>query len=935
VPASTDYKSKIEDCYFRTSEPWRPWRSDFKLDRFGENYNAQTLHAWHVPYLLVDPDGKWLKQISSPGPTIVTGMRGCGKTMLLRALQFHARAVKTVRESDKKVVSRLEADGYVGFFVSASSLLSIEPNQQQDPRNLFARLVISYALEAARSLAHLQDIDASRVERKASQFITDSLDAILMGHEPCCGATIQELERELVSLFNAATRADSRVKMALPPSNAFPQLADAIRATTDVWCKSDVLFLLDDVSTRFLDRNLIDQLLSKLIFQNPDCAFKITSETQTIFLVLKSPGGIEQAAHWRDFETFDLGSEVSKRLKEKGRDVFLKKILTHRARLFPSHPQQSPSDILGSKTLASIANEIAESNPTSAQRKAVYSGFSALRAVCVGDMGSAITLYEDILRRSDGNFPIPERIQNEVFQSLCSRHLYLLDRRDGNLKAVAKSFATASYKLLMQSAKKGESRGLRQYTALYVRITAGDTKEQIKRLRELIDAGVFVFQGGAPRTKTRDSDPVLQFKLVFRKIYGLSNYIGLAERDRFELSGSDLEEWLNKPEKGADILLRNLETDDADQNDQNFSVEMDGNPTGDAIEKSNPPPAIQRDLFTINTTDGDREYTEKELVPLPKFTEFNPKSVDSSNYTLVLSLGFEERALESARRSLDATQAKRVLLIRHPLKGLSDKIINEVKKRSLDYRIIDASKLLSREEQIKEERVVVDVTGQTKSIIFRLIFDHLKVSKNVRIVYTEAEHYFPLEVDLKRILNAKTEHNFDALQNELKSVLTGEKPPYHIETLHSLSTDETRIKALLAFGSAKHERLIHLVEECNYDAIRVLVDNVETARATVARLAADVAVKSAQSGMLEKCDIQDPNILVTAIARFYQSTYFDGGTNIDIGLTGDKLEAIVVAAFCSMYPVNRILYVRPELFDPKRFTRGTAKTHFIEVNVEQ
>ena len=74
----------------------------------------------------------------------------------------------------------------------------------------------------------------------------------------------------------------------------------------------------------------------------------------------------------------------------------------------------------------------------------------------------------------------------------------------------------------------------------------------------IIDAGVFVFAGGStvPRTKTRDSNPTQQFKLTYRKIYGLVNFIGLAERDRFELSGADLEEWLSEPSK--EILLRNL-----------------------------------------------------------------------------------------------------------------------------------------------------------------------------------------------------------------------------------------------------------------------------------------------------------------------------------------------------------------------------------------
>ena len=62
------------------------------LRRFEESYNAQTMDAWYVPQLLVDPENTWVDRVSSPGPLVMTGMRGCGKTMLLHSVQFHARA---------------------------------------------------------------------------------------------------------------------------------------------------------------------------------------------------------------------------------------------------------------------------------------------------------------------------------------------------------------------------------------------------------------------------------------------------------------------------------------------------------------------------------------------------------------------------------------------------------------------------------------------------------------------------------------------------------------------------------------------------------------------------------------------------------------------------------------------------------------------------
>ena len=110
-----------------------------------------------------------------------------------------------------------------------------------------------------------------------------------------------------------------------------------------------------------------------------------------IFPTLKSPGGVEPAAHWRDFETFDLGAEVHKRLKKKGGKKFLAEILQQRARFFSGHLDQTrPETVLGDRSLAAIASAITSSKPNSRARKSVYHGLQALRAVCVGDIGSGL-----------------------------------------------------------------------------------------------------------------------------------------------------------------------------------------------------------------------------------------------------------------------------------------------------------------------------------------------------------------------------------------------------------------------------------------------------------------------------------------------------------------------------------------------------------------
>ena len=360
------------------------------------------------------------------------------------------------------------------------------------------------------------------------------------------------------------------------PAIVFPHLAERLRECSNVFQGSSVFFLLDDVSTRYLEgSDKIDALLSALLFQSPICAFKFTSEWQTIELGLKSPGRNHPIREDRDLTVFDLGADVFKTISapgNRGKD-FEANRLEQRAGVHLSHPQERDSRMLWPDvSLEQVAREIAAAGETSSKKKKVYRGLSCLTSACVGDIGDIIMLYEAILRRhgSKATIPISDEIQTECFQEIGSRRLYDLNRRNGYFKNHALAFAGAAHDLLVRSyrtSKERKSPRLRQYSSIYVRVTANDEnskKQQIDGLRELIDAGVFVFSGGAPRTKTKDSNPIQQFILSYRKIYGVAAFIGLADRDRFELSGADLSEWLEKPDLAKEILLKNQIKDEVD-----------------------------------------------------------------------------------------------------------------------------------------------------------------------------------------------------------------------------------------------------------------------------------------------------------------------------------------------------------------------------------
>src|SRR6185369_958532 len=122
-----------------------PWRQPLSLNRFGDAYNAQAIESWHVPELWFDPDNKWLTKTTARGPQVITGMRGCGKTMLLRALHFHARAAQASRNAGSNGLLP-ELEKYVFLGVDASCQKLLDPQQRQavgqgnGPKSPFERL---------------------------------------------------------------------------------------------------------------------------------------------------------------------------------------------------------------------------------------------------------------------------------------------------------------------------------------------------------------------------------------------------------------------------------------------------------------------------------------------------------------------------------------------------------------------------------------------------------------------------------------------------------------------------------------------------------------------------------------------------------------------------------------------------------------------------
>ncbi len=958
APQFADLIAMIWAAFDVASSPWKEPVGGLRA--FDESYNAQTLRAWFVPQLLVDPGG-WQTQIEVAGPQLITGMRGCGKTMLLRSLQLHARgSLATQREADtgKSATETLAEDGYVGLYLSCTRLLDRLGSPSAELHEPYARLFLVYAREALRALRHLRELHADTpiVTPGAHRAIADAVSAFV-ADAPFDGVDSElMLERRLQEMQISLERGESRHTLLAHPTVAFPHLAEAILSCSRLWASSRVYFLLDDVSTRHLHEEAIRDLVSTLMFSHERCAFKVTTEAQTLELVLKSPGLVETARIGRDYETFDLGAKINERLRQdSGRagKNFIVEVLRARARQFTNHPDIDPADILGDSSLEQIARSIAASSTTAPSKKAIYHGMTALAALCVGDIGDVISIYEMILSRAGRveTLPVDPQLQSTCFQEYCSRRLYHLNRRRGELKEFALGFAEAAHDLLMQSAAKTNGDGkpgrLRQYASVYVRVTSGDEAAQLEQLRELMDAGVFVLEAGpdAPRTKTRDSNPITQFVLTYRKLFGLSNFIGLSQRDRFELSGDDLEEWLSHPDRTREILVRNLTggglTDPTPEPphptardvgpDSTVSEPERATGTGSpGLTEAQPAPRPQT-LFELAEDD---EPLPAELPSLarerrPRRTEPDADELKASGVDgVLLGRGFEERTLASTQRLAEHLDPFQAVLVSYPLEGHGAQVEEVARGAARELQTIEYRQAVADGVPLPDGLTIVDVTGHAMPIILDAVRRLLRRDGRVLIAHTAAALHYPLNEDIARVLDAHDRGDAYALLDALSNVLTGEARPYTFDKLLSTDADDARRRLLCAAASPKHERLMSLLDERDYDRVDIIVPASDTPRSQLAQLAAEVAAESFRASTPVPLQSDDLAGMLEFIADHHQRFYAHGNFDFELGLTGSKLHAVACAAASSALRFSQCWYVRPAEFDVERFTQGVGATRY-------
>ena len=247
-----------------------------------------------------------------------------------------------------------------------------------------------------------------------------------------------------------------------------------------------------------------------------------------------------------------------------------------------------------------------------------------------------------------------------------------------------------------------------------------------------------------------------------------------------------------------------------------------------------------------------------------------------------------------------------------------------------NFQIVKIDELMSGANGTVPGKTLIDASGLTKPAIFKLVKDYFAKQGVVWTAITEPEEYQPTESDLSAAIGDGVEFWGNAGVETLSEILSGDKLPYGVVVVEELHSDPSRNRKLCAFSSAKHGRLLHLVEEVAYDEIDVFVPSGNSYRHKVAQKTASIASRSGELGSAITFSASDPSSLVEAVFENHLEAYQALRSNYEMALTGGKLETIVCGIAAATLPVNRVVYVRPAEFDAENFSKGIGETHVYE-----
>lgn len=415
------------------------------LARFGDYLVGEQLgNRWKEWRELFVPTFPGYEDIVSQNITVLTGTRGCGKTMVFRRLS-------ALLSFEVGPVDEGAAGALVGFYLNMNDIADafLFDRSRVLTKNLAIRVIQFFHVSLLSEIVRVAGVARQKAPTNQSD-IYDRANRWLFNFV---------VQLVAPTTLNPGPGPDMRVAAALldrakdiireykkPPKHLRPlahndwlkRLVPKLQ-TEMPWIGSrPIYFFLDDYSLPKVNEPL-QRVLNSVIFQRADCFFfKISTESpSTLYRVDYSDKTLDDP---HDFELTDLGS-VTIDLPDKDRSAFLDDVFRRRFARDARFQNKALTEVLGQfkVTWAQLARKIrkeADSTPHAQEstpppnRAVLYHGREVFLNMWSGDTRSMVKILQNLLQQLPANqtpeLPIDPKLQNKVFRNTGGEFLHFL-----------------------------------------------------------------------------------------------------------------------------------------------------------------------------------------------------------------------------------------------------------------------------------------------------------------------------------------------------------------------------------------------------------------------------------------------------------------------------------------------------------------------------
>ena len=566
--------SQFERVYLSARYPHK--EVELKLEDPFDYISAEHIASDELLVQLFAESCPWAKEVTSPNPVLLTGPRGCGKSMLFRRLSLKALLYKS---SDDIRNSKI-----AGFYISCSA----------DLRNRFGWITSQTLLKKfQKEIVHYFNLLLSREIVQTLLLISQRED-----RETLFGFGEMQ-EKEIHDLFMNKLNIKEERRLRLQGVTPLEHLLESIEfemnicyeqflkgfnleSTMPISFLSDltrflkskigyfedrtITFLLDDYSIHRIPEQ-VQLLLNPIIWDRQAThIFKLSAEKYGAERIFEFHNETSPTADLtREFREIDCGqfyiylsdSDLLQELMN-----FAKDLLDHRLAL-AGYSGTSETIIGHSGYEEGTLTKSLRSRPKARDH---YHGLETIAEICSGDVSALLEVYRRISRggkvTKDTNSVVKKYIQHEAINSVSRNFLELIKTYHPfgeEMYKIVVPFGTLCRKILYEGKdmqykmKDGTTKSVPiETTRIEVDQIPGKgedwTGEQHRMMKELVRRSIFIeMEPGRGRATL---GPTWRWQL--RRIYCPAFGAGLKKNTAIKWTPSDLKYFLTNPQEKCD-----------------------------------------------------------------------------------------------------------------------------------------------------------------------------------------------------------------------------------------------------------------------------------------------------------------------------------------------------------------------------------------------